>query len=75
MANLNFVLLYVEDVAASEAFYAKVFGRAAIESSPSFAMIPAATGVMLGLWRRDCDHGRERSGRRRDDRALAGVRR
>jgi predicted enzyme related to lactoylglutathione lyase len=53
MANLNFVLLYVEDVAASEAFYAKVFGRAAIESSPSFAMIPAASGVMLGLWRRD----------------------
>ena len=29
MANLNFVLLYVEDVAASEAFYAKVFGHAA----------------------------------------------
>jgi predicted enzyme related to lactoylglutathione lyase len=53
MADLNFVLLYVEDVAASEAFYAKVFGRAAIESSPSFAMIPAAPGIMLGLWRRD----------------------
>ena len=53
MANLNFILLYVEDVAASEAFYAKVFGRAAIESSPTFVMIPAAPGIMLGLWRRD----------------------
>ena len=53
MANLNFILLYVEDVAASEAFYAKVFGRAAIELSPGFAMIPAAPGIMLGLWRRD----------------------
>jgi len=53
MADLNFILLYVEDVAASVAFYAKIFGRPAVESSPSFAMIPAAPGVMLGLWRRD----------------------
>jgi predicted enzyme related to lactoylglutathione lyase len=53
MTDASFILLYVEDVAASEAFYAKVFGRAAIESSPGFAMIPAASGVMLGLWRRD----------------------
>jgi predicted enzyme related to lactoylglutathione lyase len=52
-ADLNFILLYVEDVAASEAFYAKVFGRPALDSSPTFAMIPAAPGVMLGLWRRD----------------------
>ena len=53
MADLNFILLYVEDVAASQAFYAKVFGRPAVESSPTFAMMPAAPGVMLGLWRRD----------------------
>jgi predicted enzyme related to lactoylglutathione lyase len=53
MADLNFILFYVEDVAASEAFYAKVFGRTAIDSSPSFAMIPAAPGITLGLWRRD----------------------
>jgi predicted enzyme related to lactoylglutathione lyase len=53
MADLNFILLYVEDVAASEAFYAKVYGRPAVESSPGFAMIPAAPGVMLGLWRRN----------------------
>ena len=53
MPDLNFILLYVEDVAASVAFYAKVFGRPAIESSPTFAMMPAAPGIMLGLWRRD----------------------
>jgi len=53
MANVNFVLVYVDDVARSEAFYASILGRAAIESSPTFAMLPAAPGLMLGLWRRD----------------------
>ena len=53
MPNIAFIILYVEDVAASEAFYARTLGRPAIESSPGFAMIPAAPGVMLGLWRRD----------------------
>ena len=53
MSDISFVLLYVADVAASEAFYAKALGRGAIEASPTFAMIPAAPGLMLGLWRRD----------------------
>jgi predicted enzyme related to lactoylglutathione lyase len=53
MADINFIMLYVDDVAASVAFYAKVLGRPAVESSPTFAMLPAAPGVMLGLWRRD----------------------
>ncbi len=53
MADISFILIYVEDVAASEAFYAKVLGRPALESSPTFAMLPAAPGVRLGLWRRD----------------------
>ena len=53
MADVNFVLLYVDNVAASAAFYAQVFGRPTAESSPTFAMIPAAPGVLLGLWRRD----------------------
>jgi len=53
MADVGFILLYVENVAASAAFYAQVLGRPPVESSPSFAMIPAADGVMLGLWRRD----------------------
>ena len=53
MPDIAFIILYVEDVAASQAFYARTLGRPAIESSPAFAMIPAAPGVMLGLWRRD----------------------
>ena len=53
MADVSFILIYVEDVAASEAFYAKVLGRPAVDSSPTFAMLPAAPGVRLGLWRRD----------------------
>ena len=53
MSDVAFILLYVEDVAVSEAFYARTLGRPAIESSPGFAMIPAGTGLMLGLWRRD----------------------
>ena len=53
MSDISYLLLYVEDVAASEAFYAETLGRKAVESSPTFAMIPAAPGIMLGLWRRD----------------------
>jgi predicted enzyme related to lactoylglutathione lyase len=53
MPNVGFILVYVENVAASEAFYASILGRSAIESSPTFAMLPAAPGLMLGLWRRD----------------------
>jgi catechol 2,3-dioxygenase-like lactoylglutathione lyase family enzyme len=53
MRNVGFILVYVENVAASEAFYASILGRPAIESSPTFAMLPAAPGLILGLWRRD----------------------
>jgi catechol 2,3-dioxygenase-like lactoylglutathione lyase family enzyme len=53
MRNIGFILAYVEDVAKSEAFYASILGRPAIESSATFAMLPAAPGLMLGLWRRD----------------------
>ena len=53
MRNVGFILVYVENVAASEAFYASILGRPAVESSPTFAMLPAAPGLMLGLWRRD----------------------
>ena len=53
MADLNFILLYVDDVATSVAFYEKILGRAALETSPTFAMTAAAPGIMLGLWRRD----------------------
>ena len=53
MRNVGFILVYVENVAASQAFYASILGRPAIESSNTFAMVPAAPGLMLGLWRRD----------------------
>ncbi len=53
MSDVSFILVYVDNVAASEAFYATILGRPAIESSVTFAMLPAAPGVMLGLWKRD----------------------
>ena len=53
MSDVGFILVYVGDVAASEAFYASILGRPAIESSPTFAMLPAAPGLMLGLWKRE----------------------
>jgi catechol 2,3-dioxygenase-like lactoylglutathione lyase family enzyme len=53
MRNVGFILVYVENVAASETFYASILGRPAIDSSNTFAMLPAAPGLMLGLWRRD----------------------
>jgi predicted enzyme related to lactoylglutathione lyase len=53
MPDVSFVLVYVDDVSRSEAFYAAILGRPAIESSPTFAMLPAGAGLRLGLWRRD----------------------
>ena len=53
MSNAGFILVYVENVAASEAFYASILGRPAVESSPTFAMLPAGPNLMLGLRRRD----------------------
>ena len=52
MPNFSFVLLYVEDPPASAAFYADLLGRPAVETSPTFAMVPLSGGVMLGLWSR-----------------------
>jgi predicted lactoylglutathione lyase len=45
-----FIILYVEDPAKSEAFYAQLLGRPAIESSPTFVMFAVRDGLMLGLW-------------------------
>jgi predicted enzyme related to lactoylglutathione lyase len=52
MIDINFVLLYVESPERSAVFYADLFGRPAIESSPTFAMFAMSSGVMLGLWGR-----------------------
>jgi predicted enzyme related to lactoylglutathione lyase len=53
MLNVSFIIVYVDDVAKSEAFYASILKRGAVESSPTFAMLPAAPNLMLGLWKRD----------------------
>lgn len=53
MSDFNFVILYVESPARSEAFYAELLGRPAANSSPTFAMFAMASGVMLGLWARE----------------------
>ena len=53
MSDVSFILLYVEDVARSAAFYSSLLEKPVLEASPSFAMLPAAPGLMLGLWRRD----------------------
>ncbi len=53
MSEISFILVYVDDVARSEGFYESILGRFAIQSSPTFAMLPAAPHLMLGLWRRD----------------------
>ena len=50
MSDVNFIQLYVEDVARSAAFYAGLLEKPIVKASPGFAMIPAAPGLMLGLW-------------------------
>ncbi len=52
MAQPNFFILYVNDAAASAAFYASVLERRPVEASPTFAMFALDSGVMLGLWSR-----------------------
>jgi catechol 2,3-dioxygenase-like lactoylglutathione lyase family enzyme len=44
------VILYVEKVESSCAFYAKVLGRPPAEQSANFAMFALEGGMMLGLW-------------------------
>ena len=48
--NPNFFILYVDNPAASSAFYSRLFGRSPVESSPTFAMFALDSGVMIGLW-------------------------
>lgn len=53
MAKFNFIIRYVKSPKDSEAFYTSLLGRPAVESAPTFAMVPLDGGVMLGLWARD----------------------
>src|SRR5215471_4345571 len=52
MSKFSFVLLYVDNPPASAAFYTDLLGAPPVETSPTFAMMPLADGVMLGLWSR-----------------------
>lgn len=51
MTNPNHIILYVADIATSQAFYADLLGRQPLESSPGFALFVLNGEVLLGLWR------------------------
>lgn len=51
MPDFRLIVLYVDDVAKSAAFYADLLGRQPVERSENFAMFPLPP-VMLGLWTR-----------------------
>ena len=50
MFDPSFLLLYVDSVVNSVAFYSELLGLTPVESSPTFAMFALKSGVMLGLW-------------------------
>jgi len=52
MINFEFVVLYVEDIAASKKFYSELLGRKPLELSPTFARFPSETGAILELCER-----------------------
>jgi len=52
MPDINFILLYVDNVARSAEFYSRLLEKPIVEASANFALVPAAPGLMLGLWRR-----------------------
>ena len=53
MPNFSFLLLHVENHAASAAFYNELLDIPIIERKADFAMLPLRDGVMLGLWDRE----------------------
>lgn len=50
MLSADSILLYVENVPASIAFYQGLLGAPPIDASSNFAMFPLGNGMMLGLW-------------------------
>jgi len=53
MSNHPSIILYVTDPIASAEFYTQALGLTAQYATPGFAMLNFASGVDLGLWRRD----------------------
>ncbi|TDR80259.1 VOC family protein [Paludibacterium purpuratum] len=54
MTMPSHVLLYVDDLAASTAFYTEVLGEAPVSATASFVLFEQEEGVRLGLWAREC---------------------
>jgi len=52
MTQPSLMILYVDNPAASAAFYADLLGMAPAEASETFAMFPAEAGMGLALWSR-----------------------
>lgn len=52
MIEPTYTLLFVDQPAASAAFYAELLGVPPVESSPSFALFALKSGLKLGLWSR-----------------------
>jgi predicted enzyme related to lactoylglutathione lyase len=52
MPEFSLAILYVDDVAASVAFYGALLCDQPIEASPTFAMFALPGGSRLGLWSR-----------------------
>ena len=50
MSDPNFLILHVKNPTESAAFYARLLGKPALDSSPNFAMFALGGGWMLGLW-------------------------
>lgn len=50
MTHPSLILLYVSDVARARRFWSDLLAVEAAEASPTFAMLPFAGGLMLGLW-------------------------
>ncbi|MCE1237575.1 MAG: drug:proton antiporter [Hyphomicrobiales bacterium] len=50
MTTPNLILLYVSDVRRSLGFWTDLLAVDAVETSDTFAMLPLAQGMMLGLW-------------------------
>jgi predicted enzyme related to lactoylglutathione lyase len=50
MTHPDMNLLFVDNPAASAAFYAKLLDTEPLESSPTFAMFKLKNGTVLGLW-------------------------
>lgn len=50
MLTPTYYLLHVADPEKSGSFYAELFGRPAVETSPTFVLFVLEGGIKVGLW-------------------------